>query len=424
MKKGLSCHFFEYFCSGIIEFTRTPVLIKTMKKTIIIPIVIAVLIFSTTISCRKSNQSVEDMAGDTLQMKYATLIQIVKHEGGAATVTIYNPWKEGSTLHKYLLVDKDSVVPKHTSDVTVIRTPVSRSVMFTSAHTKLLEWLHAEQSVAGVADLKYMLLPWVHEGVNTGKIVDCGDAMSPLIEKIIDIEPDIIMLSPFENSGGYGRLETIGIPYVECADYMEKSALGRAEWMRFYGMLFGKEHEADSLFAVVDSSYQALKTEAAKAKSCPSIITEKLTGSTWYVAGGRSTVGQLIADAHGSYAWADDTHSGSLALTFETVLDRAGDADLWIFNSSPVPSSYELVSEYAGYKEMHALKTNNVWCVDTQSKPYFEEVSFHPDYLLREYIILLHPEIGLGEPKYYVSVPECIKRGEPIEEFENVRLNK
>lgn len=395
-----------------------------MKKITIIPILFAIMALTTTVSCRMSSQSIEDISGDTLQMKYATLLHIVKHEGGATTVTIDNPWKEGATLHKYLLVDKDSVVPDHSPDVTVIRTPVGRSVMFTSAHTKLVEWLGAEQSVAGVADLKYMLLPWVHEGVKAGRIADCGDAMSPLLEKIIDIEPDIIMLSPFENSGGYGRLESIGVPYVECADYMEKSPLGRAEWMRFYGMLFGKEHEADSLFAVVDSSYHELKALAAKAKSSPSIITEKLTGSTWYVAGGRSTVGQLIADANGSYAWADDTHSGSLALTFETVLDRAGNADLWIFNSSPVPSSYELVSEYAGYEEMHALKTWNVWCVDTQRKPYFEEVSFHPDYLLREYIILLHPEMGLGEPKYYEEVPECFKREEPIKKFENVRLNQ
>ena len=379
-----------------------------MEKKNFIPIVIAVLFLTTMVSCRMSRQWIEDVPGDTVQMKYATLIHIVKHEGGAATVTIDNPWKEGSALHKYLLVEKDSMVPDHSPDVTVIRTPVSRSIMFTSAHTKLVEWLGAKKSVAGVADLKYMLLPWVHEDVNTGKIADCGDAMSPLIEKIIDIEPDIIMLSPFENSGGYGRLESIGVPYVECADYMEKSALGRAEWMRFYGMLFGKESEADSLFAVVDSSYQALKAEAAKAQSSPSIITEKMTGSTWYVAGGQSSVGRLIADAHGSYAWANDTHSGSLALTFETVLDRAGDADLWIFNSSHMPDHFELISEYDGYKEMHALQTGNVWCVNTQEVPYFEEVSFHPDYLLREYIILLHPELGLGEPRYYMRVPECL----------------
>ena len=71
--------------------------------------------------------------------------------------------------------------------------------------------------------------------------------MNPDMERIIDLHPDAILLSPFENSGGYGRIEKLDIPIIECADYMETSALGRAEWMRFYGLLFGVAPQADSL---------------------------------------------------------------------------------------------------------------------------------------------------------------------------------
>ena len=63
--------------------------------------------------------------------------------------------------------------------------------------------------------------------------------MKPDIERIIDLRADAILLSPFENSGGYGRLEQIGVPIIECADYMETSALGRAEWMN--SMVFSME---------------------------------------------------------------------------------------------------------------------------------------------------------------------------------------
>ena len=73
------------------------------------------------------------------------------------------------------------------------------------------------------------------------RIVDCGNGMNPDIEKIIDLRPDAIMLSPFENSGGYGRVGKLGVPVIECADYMETSPLGRAEWLRFYGLLVGQE---------------------------------------------------------------------------------------------------------------------------------------------------------------------------------------
>ena len=90
--------------------------------------------------------------------------------------------------------------------------------------------------------------------------------MSPVIEKIIDEHPDALFLSPFENSGGYGKLEEINIPIIECADYMEASPLARAEWLRFYGMLFGCEERADMLFQSVDNNYHQLKALAERLK--------------------------------------------------------------------------------------------------------------------------------------------------------------
>jgi iron complex transport system substrate-binding protein len=221
-----------------------------------------------------------------------------------------------------------------------------------------------------------------------------------------------VLLSPFENSGGYGRLEKIGVPIVECADYMETSALGRAEWMKFYGMLYGKEREADSLFHVVDSVYHSISEKAKRMKRQRSMITEKLTGNTWYVAGGRSTVGQLIADANGDYVWASDEHSGSLALSFETILEKAGQSDVWVFNwsNSALPTYASLAAEFHGYKEMKAFRERNVWYIDTQKVPYFEEVSFRPDRLLRDYVLLLHPEAsesmadGQLVPRYFTPL--------------------
>lgn len=98
--------------------------------------------------------------------------------------------------------------------------------------------------------------------------------MNPDIEKVIDMHPDGILLSPYENSGGYGRIEKLNIPILECADYMETSALGRAEWVHFYGLLFGKEAEADSLFAGVEEAYLSLRNQVKDITPKPTVITE------------------------------------------------------------------------------------------------------------------------------------------------------
>lgn len=375
-----------------------------MKKKVALSAVLLYLLCS----CSYRQQVPADNIGDTLKLKYAENITIVRNDS-CTMVVLKNPWKAGEVLHTYWLVQRGNSLPQQLegTGADVVSVPLQKAVVFNTAHAWLTITLGALTQVRGVADLRFMQLPAVRQRVQSGLTADCGDAMSPNIEQIIDLDADAILLSPFENSGGYGRLEKLGIPLIECADYMETSALGRAEWMKFYGMLFGKEREADSLFHVVDSSYQVLKamaaqcgTEGAKA---PRLITEKLTGSTWYVPGGRSSVGRLIADANGSYPWADDKHSGSLALPFETVFDKAGDADVWLFNDfSDQPMTYQrLAAEYRGYPLMKAFRKRRVWYVNSLKVPYFEEVSFRPDWLLRDYIRMLHPELGLGEPKYY-----------------------
>lgn len=209
--------------------------------------------------------------GDTLHLKYSTLLSIVRHDG-YTEVDIRNPWKEGMLLHSYILVPKDGEIPEQLPHGSIIRTPVERAAVFTTVHCSLLNTLGHGGNIVAVADLKYIKIPFVQEQVRKGKIADCGNGMSPVVEKIMDVKPDIIMLSPFENSGGYGKLEDIDIPLVECAEYMESSPLARAEWMKFYGMLFGEEARADSLFAVVDNNYQQLKSlarDAGEGAFCP-----------------------------------------------------------------------------------------------------------------------------------------------------------
>ena len=363
--------------------------------------------------CHRTRSAQAVTAGDTIPLRYAQNLTMVRFADGIL-VELKDPWHEGRILHRYWLTEDSNNLPgpqgrlqgqaEHKpstilsplsslhSPLSTVKFPLQRSVVFNTAHASLIGMLNATDRIAGVADLKYMLLPDVQRRVQQGEIVDCGNSMSPDIEQIVSLHADAILLSPFENSGGYGRLEKLGIPIIECADYMETSPLGRAEWMRFYGLLFGCSQQADSLFSMVEYAYCALRDSVST--SAPlKILTERLTGSTWYVPGGKSTMGRLIADAGATYAWADDDHSGSLALSFETVLSKSGNADVWLMNtSSSQPFTYEsLAAEHHGYTQFKAFREQNIYFINTLQVPYFEEVSFRPDLLLRDYITMLHP---------------------------------
>lgn len=351
-----------------------------------------------TASCNKPREA--SFQEEANEMGYAEYLSMTRHDG-YWRVEIRDPWKKGRILNSYILVErKDSARVSSLPRGTVVYIPIERSVVFTAAHCQLLCWLDAADAVTGVCDKQYIHIPGL------GNPEDCGDGMMPSVEKIIELRPQALLISPFENSGGYGRLEHIGVPIVETADYMETSALGRAEWMRFYGLLYGRRQQADSLFHLVDSAYQALRNVADSRPAGRSVLTERKTGSTWYVPGGRSSMGMILHDANAAYAFADDRHSGSLPLSFETILDKAGQSDLWLIKSNePSMTLSRLLAEYHGYAALKAFQTGEVYVCDTGKKPYFEEVSFRPDYLLREVIMLAHPDLMSSDTlRYYERI--------------------
>lgn len=340
------------------------------------------------VSCVPSSTERTQEAGDTIPLKYATLLTMVRY-ADRVEVSIANPWHKGQVLQHYS-----------------VREPFRRAAVFTAAHCQLLYDLHAAEALKAVCDLNYIYNKDIHRRadrqwmLDSGALViaDLGSGMAPDMEQIMAIQPDVMLISPFENSGGFGKLAKLGIPIIQTADYMENSALARAEWMKLYGILFGREREADSLFHVVDSTYQSLHRMAIKQPRGRSILTERKTGSVWYCPGGRSTVGQLLADANGSYAFADDEHGGSLPLSFEEVLAKAGQTEVWAFKftgSTPL-SKADLLAEFHGYAGLKAFQTGTIYECSTTETPFFEETPFRPDYLLREYIQLLHPQLRLG----------------------------
>lgn len=394
-------------------------------------IIFGALVVLLVVACQ-GGKTASGEGGDTLQMKYAELLTIVKHNDGAYTEAIIeNPWKKGTTLHKYILVPKgkegDETVARLKDDIRensalqmgkacdIVRTPLESNVVFTAPHCQLMYELGCKNAITGVCDKDYINIPDIKERVklSDGKastsdtdkvIIDCGSSMQPDIERIIALKPEGLFISPFENSGGYGKLDKLHIPIIETADYMETSPLGRAEWMKFYGLLFKSEERSDSLFSSIEKEYLALKAEAAKLPLGLSILTERKMGSVWYVPGGKSTMGILLKDANAKYIFADDTHSGSLAYGPERILSKGTQIDVWAFKyfGGKALSKSDLLAEYEGYKALKTFNQNSIYQVDTSTQPYFELTSFHPEILLREFIILAHPKATqFGKLRFY-----------------------
>lgn len=329
----------------------------------------------------------------------------ISHHDGYTLVEVKNPWKAGAVLQTYALVPHEADMPANLpSGATVVRTPLKKAVVYSSVHGSVIKELGALASIGGVCDAEYFNMPEIQEGLKAGKVVNVGSSQSPTVEKLVEMSPDAIILSPFNNAG-YGVLTNLKVPIIECADYMEDTPLGRAEWIKLFGELYGKTAAADSIYASTVKNYNGLKGAAAKSEMKPKVLTEMLYSGVWYVPGGCSYMARIIEDAGATYPWSDDKSSGSLSLDYALVLAKAGDADYW-FIKPMMPMNYmSLAAENQLYTKFNAYKNRKVYQCVTVNSTFFQDFPFHPDALLKDFIAIMHPELGY-KAKYYVPLTD------------------
>lgn len=353
--------------------------------------VLWVLVLFLSIACNGVS-CYSSVAGNEVEMTHSSLLTITDC-AGYTVVDVKNPWGEG-LLKRYLLVPKDSAVPSNMPTGIIVRTPLDRVMIFSGVHASLFEELEVIQSVSAVCDARYIYSSAISDAIAEGRVVDCGSSLNVNTELLTQVSPDALFVLPYEN-GGYGKLDNFSFPLIECADYMENSPLGCAEWMRFYGRLMGCVEKSDSIFNAICEEYDSLCRMTKMATFSPKLMCELKSNSAWYVPAGESTMGRLYSDAGANYLFSSFKGCGSVPLSFEKVLLLAADADVWLFKyNSPVDMTYKsLQADYIGYSHFKPFKNKNIYACNTHYKRLFEQTTFHPEMLLKEFIVLFYPEL-------------------------------
>ena len=256
-----------------------------------------------------------------------------------------------------------------------------------------------------MCESRYIHAPAVRERIRKGLIKDLGEATSPNVERMIEIGTEVVLASPF-NHGSYGAVGKTGIPVIECADYMETDPLGRAEWVKFIGLLTGRNERADSLFRETEANYRRIKAMAENVEYRPGLMTGKKYGSPWYVPSGESFMARIYKDAGADYLFRYLPGTGSTPMSFEAVLDKAVHADVWLiqYNQEKEMTYDALKADYSSYSRFDAFRNRRIYGCNTNYSLYYEEVPMHPDYLLAELIAIFHPRL-LPEHKFRYFFP-------------------
>lgn len=369
--------------------------------------VLVPLMALTICSCASSPSQEDAATSQPDSVLYARGFQI-RHFDEYTAVSLRDPWDTLKVRQTYILVEKDRPLPENLPEGIVVRTPVERAIVYTSVHCAVLEQLACSGKIIGVCESEYISSPEILSGVASGSIADIGLSTAPDVEKIIDLGAEMIIASPFQNSG-YGAAEKLGIPILEAADYMENHPLGRTEWCRLFGLFFGKRAEADSIFHSTMNSYLELKRLSCEAAEKPSVLLELKYGSAWLVPSGESYIGTFHRDAGGDYIFKDITGSDNAVIPFEKVFDIASDADFWLFKyASRSNITYkDLEKEYQPYSNFRAFKEKKIYVCNTMHTSYYDDLTIHPDRILEDFIFIYHPELLPGySPKYYFPLQQ------------------
>ncbi len=335
---------------------------------------------------------------DTVEVEYADGFSIEYH-GNYKVVTVNTPWQGASEPYIYVLVQCGTPVPEGYEGEQIIEVPATSAISMSTTYIASFVELGLVDRVVAVDEGDFIFNPEVLTRFNAGDIIEIGSGSTVNVEQTLALEPDVI----FTFATGSVDYDThpvlleAGLNVVLNSDYLESQPLGRAEWVKFIAAFFNAEAEANAIFDEVESSYHELSEVAAEAESRPTVLANAMFGDTWYVSGGGSYAAQLIADAGGDYVWADDASTGSLPLSFEEVVDRALDANIWLnpnfwFTLADGLAEDERYAEFAAF-ENGQVYNNNARVTDFGGNDFGETGVLHPELILGDLIYIFHPDL-------------------------------
>jgi iron complex transport system substrate-binding protein len=374
---------------------------------------IAILIFFVLVSCiqcKKNSISDKEIAESKNQIQYAKGFSIVNYNG-YSIVTVKNPWPKATKTYRYILKEKNGIVPDSLKQNPIIAIPIQTIVVTSTTHIPSLELLGEEKTLVAFPNLDYISSEKVRNLIEAKKLKEIGNNQSLNTEVLIDLQPNVIIGYGIDNNNPtLDNLQKSGLKVMLNGDWNEETPLGKAEWIKFFGALYGKQKEANEIFSKIATDYLATIEIAKKATTKPTVLAGDMFEDKWYLPKGSSWGSQLLKEANANYLWAETKGTGSLSLSFETVLGRAQNADVWI-TSGQFGSLKAMSDSNPHYRQFKTFQQKNVYSFTrkkgkTGGVLYYELAPNRPDIVLKDILKIMHPELL---PNYELFFFEKIK---------------
>lgn len=370
----------KHFCNLVAKF-------YTMQKTLVFFFFGCVFAF---VSCKQTPKKENVSPKTTSTTKYAKGFEI-QQDGKNKKLIIKSPYPNATETFEYIFSTDETP--------NTIQIPVQKLVVTSTTHIPMLELLNEETSLVGFPHTKYVSSTKTRKLIDNGSIKEIGQEANLNTEVLLDLQPNLVIgFSMQKTNKSLNFIEQNGIPVILNGDWLEETPLGRAEWIKVFGLLFDKEQQADSIFKTIEKNYIAAKQLVNKNTSKPTVLSGAIMQKDiWSLPAGESFVAQYLKDANCNYLWKDTQGKGSLQLSFESVLEKGQNAEFWIAPGY-FTTKEQMLQGNKNYQQFLAFKNNNIFTPSlkkgvTGGIIYYELAPSRPDLVLKDLISILHPNL-------------------------------
>lgn len=339
----------------------------------------------STIEANKLTDSHEEIVGD-ISIKYAKNFKIKSSKNG------------------YILdlVDPNSNIIERSYELTydrtksgefVIHLPLQNVTAFSQTTVGMMSDLDVLDRLSGILDIDYVYDPAVIQMNKHGKLTEFLDESNFPVEKAIKSKTELIIYSGFSRDfPAAAKLDKFGIAAIPCYDWREIHPLGRAEWIKFVGVLCSETQKSIDLFNTIETRYREMCEKVVELDVYPSVVSGNFRGDQWTAPAGESYMAFLFSDAGANYVFKDSKGSGSLFTSMERIIKRTEDVDYWInpgFSTKEQILNANPKGKHVGPMKLNGVK--GVYCYSHDMNKFWERSAIEPDKLLSDLIHIFHP---------------------------------
>ncbi|MGO0985680.1 ABC transporter substrate-binding protein [Clostridioides difficile] len=360
-------------------------------------VVMAIFLAGGIVGCSKKDKTDEQASsGKKLELKYASGFSVETLEDGIKKVV------DGDN-RELILIPKKIKIPEKYKNANIVRTPVDNVLIASTTQACSLRTIGELDSIKAVTtEEQYWTIKEIKNLMKDGKIHYVGSNLAPDYEKIVDLNPDLTIVSSGLSEADtkfIDKLKELGLNYVVDNEYKEQNPFGRMEWTSLIAAFYDKEYIATS---ELDKTVQEIEevSKKIKNKSKPKVVWASVYEGNAYIAPKNSYVDNMINMAGGINACASiDSNEGRVSI--EQLHEVAKDADIFVYSSSSdyAPNLESIKSSAPVLADLDVVKKGNLWVF---APDYYQSVD-KTDELIVDLVEMFHPGTTGEKIKHYIN---------------------